>query len=169
MRTLIYTLSLTLLVLSGCSRESTGSNSLPLSFFVVSDERIEKGRYIDEPGFAKLGYIPAAPDLVITHLSGVRAEIMKEQATMVDKDGKETSTTSRAHPTVSIQLRADDAEKFTSLTARAVGKRVLMMIGETPLFAPRVESPILTQNFMISLGDKTDNKKVVEQLKGLAR
>lgn len=133
----------------------------------MSEEKVEGGRFIDTPNFPKLGYIGATPDLVVARLGAVVSDVSRQKDVMVDKNGKQTGLPLRTHPALTIRMRADDAKKFTALTKKAVGKRVLMMQGETPLIAPRVESPIATQSLILTLGDKTDNKKIEDELKKL--
>ena len=86
--------------------------STPLSFYTVSEEKIDGGRFIDTADFPKLGYISAAPDLVITRLAEVLAE---------------TGTTG---PELDITMRPEDAKKFEALTERIVMKKVLLMLGD---------------------------------------
>ena len=169
MRTIISIVCLTAVLLLGCRPASPSAASTPLSFYVVSEEKVEGGRFIDTPDFPKLGYIAAAPDLVIARLEAVAPDVSRRQDVMVDKDGKETVMPLQTKPALTIRMHADDAKKFTTLTEQAVGKRVLIMLGETPLIAPMVQSPIPTQSLILTLGDKTDNKKIEDELKRLVR
>ena len=169
MRTIISILCLTAVLLFGCRPVSPNATSTPLSFYVVSEEKVEGGRFIDTPDFPKLGYIAATPDLVIARLEAVAPDVSRRQDVMVDKDGKETVMPLQTKPALIIRMRADDAKKFTTLTEQAVGKRVLIMLGETPLIAPMVLSPIPTQSLILTLGDKTNNKKIEDELKRLVK
>jgi preprotein translocase subunit SecD len=88
---------------------------------------------------------------------------------MVDKSGKETVMPMQTRPALTIQMRAEDAKKFSTLTKQAVGKRVLLKLGDTPLIAPMVQAPISTPSLILTLGGKTDKKKVEDELKKLVR
>ncbi len=173
MRVLPFVLSIAAMFLSGCDRPSsdagTSGDSVPLSFYVVSDEKIEGGQFIDTPDFPKLGYIAGAADLVITRLEAVVPDVSRQQDVMVDKDGKQTVMPLRTRPALTIRMRSEDAKKFSALTEQAIGKRVLLMLGATPLIAPRIQVPISTPSLILTLGDKTDNKKVEDELKKLVK
>jgi hypothetical protein len=66
-------------------------------------------------------------------------------------------------------MRADDAKKLTAITKKAVGKQVLLMLGDTPLIAPKVVDPISTQSLILTLSDETHKKKIEDELKKLVR
>jgi len=59
------------LVLLGCR----GEVIVPLSFYIVSEEKIEGGRYVDTPDFPKVGYIAAKADLIIVRLAAVTQDV----------------------------------------------------------------------------------------------
>ncbi len=163
MRTLFNILSLaTLFLLTGCQQKNAAG--VPLSFYIVSEEKIDGGQFIDTPDFPKLGYIHATPDLIITKLESVDSG-SPSPSIMLDKDEKVVS--SNSVPTLSILLNSDDAKKFSSLTEQAVGKRLLTMLGDKPLIAPRVPSPISTPKIQLILSEQTDQKKIENELKQL--
>jgi hypothetical protein len=115
MRTLICILFVGAILLTGCRRDSSSATAIPLSFYVVHDEKVEGGRFIDKPDFPKLGYIAATPDLVVQRLQSV------------DLDA--SPPFSLELPAVSIALRSVDAPSFTALTERAIDKKLLVMSG----------------------------------------
>lgn len=169
MRILISILWGTTLLLFGCRDISSPTTNVPLSFYIVSAEKIEGGRFIDTPDFPKLGYIPAVPALVLTKLESVIADVSREQAVMVEKNGKETVEPMKERVAFHIRMRPDDARKFTALTEQAVGKQVLLMLGDTPLIAARVMTPISTQSLLLTFGAKTDTKTVEDGLRKLTK
>jgi hypothetical protein len=173
MQALFCTLSITAILATGCGRPAsagdTSASTAPLSIYVMSDVRIEGGRFIDTPDFPKLGYIGAAAALVITRLEAVAPVLSREQDAMVDKDGKRTVFPVKQLPALSITMRAEDAKKFATITQEAVGKRLLLMLGDTPLIAPTVRAPISTPSLTLTLGEKTDDKRVENDLKKLVR
>ena len=168
MRTQIAFLFIVSLFLVGCSHIPTQGTIIPLSFYIVSEEKMDGGRFIDTPDFPKLGYIDAEPDLVVTTLSAVKATVLREQVSSSSK-GDQTSGEIRESPALDIVLQPDDAKKFQELTGRAVGKRVLLMLDERPLLAPRVRDPILTSTLELTFHEQGDHVKIEEGLKKLVR
>ena len=146
MRPSILVLSVVAILFSGCHRDSSDASIVPLSFYLVSDEKIDGGRFIDAPDFPKLGYIAASPDLVITRLETVSLET--------------SIPYSRERPAISIVMHSEDAQQFTALTERAAGKTLLVMLGDTPLTAPKVMERIPTASMMLVFGTKVDSKQI---------
>jgi len=68
---------------------SNDSHSATLAFHVLSDDKIEGGRFIDTVDLPKLGYISSQPDLVITQLVAVSKTSARTQISNIGKDGKE--------------------------------------------------------------------------------
>jgi hypothetical protein len=147
----VYVLSVLVILLAGCRRGASNATAPPLLFYVVSEGKIEGGRFIDTPDFPKLGYIAPAPELVIRRL----------QAATMD--------TSVPYPAIRIDLRSEDAQQFSALTERAAGKKLLLMLGDMPLAAPRVMERIPTASVMLGFGEGTDSKKAMDGLKMLVR
>jgi len=169
MRALVYILSIATALIAGCGSSSSDVTSDPLSFYVVSEGKIEGGRFIDTLDFPKLGYIAAAPDLVVTRLQAVVPDISRERSVMVDKDGKRTVEPLRERAAFHIRMHPAEARKFTALTEQAVGKRLLVMLGDSPLIAPRVMSPISTESLFMTFGENADTNKIEHALKRLIR
>lgn len=142
-------------LLTGCRPASSDTANAPLSFYIVSAEKVDGGRFIDTPDFPKLGYIAATPDLTITQLEAV----------------KQTVGPMPAIPRINITMHPEDAKKVAALTGQAVGKHVLITLGDTPLIAPQVVGPITGQSFDITLGvnNNTDPKQIISELKTLVR
>ena len=147
--------SVAVVLLAGCRRESSNRASVPLSFYVVSDQKIEGGRFIDTPDFPKLGYIAGTPDLVVTRLESVALDV--------------SPPFSETRPAVSIAMCSQDAPSFTALTERAIDKKLLLMQGDTPLIAPRVKARIPSASLMLTFGEGTDPKKAADDLKKLVQ
>jgi hypothetical protein len=166
-------LSFIVILISGCGRPSsdadTSGSSVPLQFYIVRDDKVEGGQFIDTPDFPKLGHIASAPDLQIIRLDAVVPDVSRQQDVMVDGSGKETVMPLQARPALTIRMRPEDAKKFSVLTEQAVGKRVVLMLGDTPLIAPMIQAPISTPSLILTLGDKTDQQKVEDELKRLVR
>ncbi len=133
-----------------------------LNFFVVSDEAIKDGRYVDTPEFPKLGYISKRPNLIVTGLQFVATN---SHAFITTYQGKTTQSTETV---VEITLRPSDAKIFAKLTADNALRRVLITLGERPLLAPMVMQPINTGRVAISAGTNADFPSVLRGLQRLA-
>ena len=131
--------------------------------------RIEGGRFIDTTELPKLGYISATPELTITRLESVTADISQRREVMIDGNGKRTILPDQNQPAIIIKVPKAEASQFTSLTKRAVGKQLLIALGERPLAAPMVLSPILTQTLTLTSGNRTDRHDLLTELKQLVK
>ena len=168
MRKFIYTLFVVLVSVVGCHRPA--ADAPPLAFYIVSEQKIDGGRFIDTPELPKLGYIAAKPDMVVDELEYANCDpkaIM--DSVMVDDNNKETVVPVKSHAAVEIKFNSADRKRFTSLTERAIGKRILLMQGDVPLMAPDIRMPIDAPGIMISLGSGGNPTNVVEGLKKLVR
>lgn len=166
MRNLFHILLAAVAFFASCGYSATESQSVALAFYVVSEEKIDGGRYIDTLDLPKVGYIAVKPDLVITRLVAVSESVAHSSMVEVGKDGKRTETPFD-QPALTIQIFPADTQKIESLTGQNIGKRVLMMVGDTPLIAPAVQAPISTQSFQITIGKQSDQKVIEDALKKL--
>jgi preprotein translocase subunit SecD len=167
MRNSFYILLASVSLLASRGYSATDTKSGALTFYVVSEKKIDGGRFIDTPDFPKLGYIAAKPDLVITQLVAVSETVAHSSMGKIGKDGKLTETPLPDQPALIVRILPADAQKFESLTEQSIGKRVLLMVGDTPLIAPVVHSPISTQSFQITIGERSDQKVIEDALKKL--
>jgi hypothetical protein len=167
MRNLLQIILAAVVLVANRGYSAVDTESATLAFYIVSDDKIDGGRFIDTLDFPKIGYIAAQPDLVVTQLVAVSESSVRFQSGEVGKDGKEKDTPWRDAPALLVLILPADAQKFESLTERNVGKRVLMMLGKTPLIAPWINMPITTQSFEIRLGDDGNKKAIEDALKRL--
>lgn len=124
-RTFLCSLVVLTVAFAGCRPDTP---AIPLSIYIVSQEKVENGQFIDTSDFPKLGYIGPKPDLTIAKLEEVNSLVITESG--------------QSRPGIIITLRTEDAEKFASLTERAVTKKTLLMVGDMALTAPMVTSPM---------------------------
>jgi hypothetical protein len=164
MRKLIYLFAIFAPFLLGYKAYAQNTNSA-LAFYLVSEEKIEGGRFVDTPEFPKIGYIAAKPDLVVTSLRDVYPQ--ESENVMVDKDGKHTVVA--GPPTLTVRLRAEDGKQFAALTQRSIGKRLLVVLGEKPTAAPMVRMPIQGGSFLIEFSNLEDLKTTEDALRKLIR
>jgi hypothetical protein len=152
MRNLFYILLAAMGFIAGRGYSAADVNSNSLSFYVVSDAKIDGGKFIDTLDFPKLGYIAAEPDLVITQLLSVSNNVFQSQ---IDR------------PTLDLQISPEDAKQFETLTQNNLGKQVLLMLGDTPLIAPRIIGVVSTQNIQVTIGRHSNRKLIEAALKKL--
>jgi hypothetical protein len=142
-------------------------SDLSLYFFIASETKFDGGHSFNAPELAFTGYVGSKPDLVVTELEYVRRGA-PARSFMVDKDGKKTELPQRE--TIVIRFKPKDAAQFTALTERAIGKRLVMMLGNRPLMAPMVEHSIDSPSVEIALGtDEADGNRLLETLKHLTK
>ncbi len=140
-----------------------------LSFYVVSEGKIEGGTFIDTPDLPNTGYISAKPDLVITNLEDVYRQKIEDNAIIVDKDGNQTVVPSHPSFGLVVKLRAEDAKQFGALTERSIGRRLLVALGDKPLTAPVVRMPIESGSLAIQFRNEEELKKTETGFKRLVR
>ena len=121
-----------------------------LAFYVVSPEKIEGGRFIDTKAFPKLGHIAAKPALVITPL---------KEARLIKQPGDRSN--------ILITLQDNKVEQLADFTSKNVGKKILLMLGNEPLIAPRVLEKIRTPALQISLSEEKKRTRILKALKRL--
>ena len=121
-----------------------------LAFYVVSPEKIEGGRFIDTKTLPKLGHISAKPGLVIAQL---------KEASLIKRAGD--------RPNILIVLGDKEVDQFAEFTGRNVGKILLLILGNEPLIAPKVQEKIRTPALQISLTKEHDRINILDALKRL--
>ena len=134
-----------------------------LKFYVVSDEPVPGGRYIDTAECPKVGYIGNTPNLVVRHLQAVSTNTYQ---VFSQYNGKVSVQTNAA---IVIQMAAADETRFAGLTRENVGRCILISLGDRPLMAPRVQTPIKTGDFQISLADGRGAEATLAALKKFVR
>ena len=167
MRKLFFILWVTAVLLPSRGHSATDATNDSLSFYIVSAEKIDGGRYIDTLDFPKVGYIAAKPDLVIVRLVAVSETVTHSSIVNIDKDGKQTETPLPDRPALDVKILPEDAQKFEALTKRAVGERVLLMLGDTPILAPTIHMPISTQSLHLTFAEHGNQKMIEDELKKL--
>ena len=152
MRTLVSILLASTTLVLGDSPMAQGQASL--AFYIVNPQRIDGGRFIDTPDFPKLGYISAVPQLEIKKLE------------TVIPDERRTATTAKGS-TFHIRMTPDDAKQFAVVTEQAVGKQMLIMLGDMPMMAVRVRNPIEGPFLQLHFDEKHDSASIGTALKAL--
>lgn len=143
-----------------------GTNAL-LTFHIISDQKLDGGRFVDTPALPNVGYIGSSPDLVITKLRDVFPQKEAGYAIMGETNGTHRIVPSHPSPSLAVQLQPEDAKGFEALTERALNKRLLVMLGGEPLSAPWVRAPIGGGSFTVSFHSEAELKKTESGLKKL--
>ena len=136
MRTLLYMIAVAASSLTAwrvCGAEATNA---ALTFYVISEQKITGGRFIDTAAIPRAGYIGPVADLVVTNLLDVYSQESASLSIMTDTNGNRCNCYDAARPALTIALAPGEAKQFADLTNRAVRKRLLVMLGTKPLTAP---------------------------------
>jgi hypothetical protein len=111
------------------------SSNEGIGFYVVTEQSINGGKYIDTARFPQLGYIHSVPDMEIRKIKSV------------DKQSLGAGTGKNQ---LLISLRSEDAKALSQFSRTNIGNRILITVGGVPIMAPRIESPIDTPSFLIT-------------------
>jgi preprotein translocase subunit SecD len=164
MRTLFIVLGICITGIFAARAETLVGATNKLCFFVVSEKPIANGRYINSQEFPKLGYISNAPSYVLTRLRETSTNDVTSTTIM---NGKIVSTNISAG--ISITLFPEDAKTFYNFTEENVLRKVLLMLGDQPVAAPRISEPIENGNVRLDSGTNGFSKKVIDGIQNLTR
>ena len=134
-----------------------------LKFYIVSENPIAGGRFIDTPDCPKVGYITNTPNLVITRLESVSTNTTTSYSF---ENGKSSAVLT---PAILINMYGPDAAKFADLTRQNIHRRILICLGERPLIASQIDMPIESGDFQITLGNGKDFEAITATLKKFVR
>ena len=141
----IHTFCLTLaLTLIGFVARGETTNA-PLTFYVVSQEKIEGGKFIDTGALPKLGYIGPKPDLVITQVSKV--------------------STAPPGDWLIVWLLPEDVKSLEAFKS----KQVVVMLGERVLRVVNPMFPITGDLLQLGFENAAELKKVQDALGKLVK
>jgi len=136
-----------------------GGDSETLQFFLVCDDPISDGRFIDTERFPKLGFIARTPALAIHRLK----EVTLEERVQFSQGQ------SRTNWSFNIFFVEEDGAKLKALTATNVSKKLLIMIGNKPVSAPTIRAPLENNSVMIECDDRSLMEWVKKYLAELER
>jgi len=121
------------------TNQSSTNLSEGISFYVVSDTKLDEGFHVDTSHLPEVGYIAKAPDLTIKKIESVIA-------------GKEIvgAGTNQETPTLIIVLPENAAQSLRGFTEKQIGKRVVIAVDQTLLAAPYISTPNNNGQFSVS-------------------
>jgi hypothetical protein len=140
------------------------TTNVALAFYVLSEEKVAGGRFIDTAAIPKAGYIGPVADLVVTNLLDVYPQQAAPFSIMTDTNGNHIAVTNAARPALSIVLAPAEARRFAALTERAVRKKMLVMLGSKPLTAPVIMMPIDSGSIVIEFGHEFGGQAEVDKV-----
>ena len=97
------------------------------------------------------GHRAAEPDLVIGSIKSVSLPKLPD----------------RDHHEVLIRLTADGGKKFSDLTKDNIGKKIMVVICDKPIIAPKVMDRITGGNVMVSTSDPEEAEELAKVLEAL--
>lgn len=100
----------------------------------------------DFPGLPKVGYIGEKPDLTISQLEGV--EYGLGPAYPKPDGGHFPPIPDRR--SLRLRLTPKDAQALQKLTSAHIGSRLLLMLGDQPLVAPEIQTPMTEESMYIN-------------------
>ena len=161
MRNFIITLWVVSTGLAICPRAYSESTNLPITFYIVRDQKFEGGRFFDSFPFPKLGYISSKPDLTVTHLKALSLEETRDQpAHFADRNGKTRKGKVIYPGRLFFTLMDQDFQRLRVLAKKPAGHRLLVMHGERPLTLTSIADAAETPVFWTSLN--TANRAELE-------
>lgn len=134
------------------------TNSPTLELFVVRSDPIDGGRFIDTERFPKLGFIERTPTLAIRRLQQMA---LAEQVPLQGQG--------RTNWSFNIVLTREDAAKLEALTATNISNKLLIMVGNEAVSAPRIIMPLQSGSFGIECQDRSLMQSVKKQLEEMER
>lgn len=169
MKAPFHKFSVGVLLVFGCWGAQCQTTNSVLKFYIVSEQKIDSGRFIDTPTCPKLGYIASTPDLALRKLQEIH-ELNNPTTGEVVKANGGYKIIPQANPKpfdLILQLRAEDAERFESLTERAVTRKLLVMVDDEPVTAAVVFASIKNGKCLMTFSSEEERDRVKEKLKRL--
>lgn len=169
----ICSLPLILLALAttlfGCGNDPLSPDKVSLNFYIVSAQMIQGGQFIDNRDFPKLGWVPAVAALELRELEEVILDTAQPGLVVTDRANRAAVPPMSTGTTFHLRMTPNDSKRFAAVTESAVGKQLLLMLGNQPLIVVRVLTPIAGPNLQVYLDGKHDAARVGDALKKLVK
>jgi hypothetical protein len=157
-----------------CAKAPAETTNAPLTFYLVSKQRIDGGQFFNKFPFPQLGYISSTPDLVVKRLK-VMSSLPESSSPGWAKD-RETGTLSKATIIKAerffFTLHDDDATRLKRVSDKAEGQGqlVLVLFGDKAINLVRPEEiPAKAQLEVIGNWGRAGVKEIADALKNLVR
>lgn len=139
-----------------------------LRFFVVSEVKTETGRYIDTEKLPKIGYVARKPDLEITQLDSVTLEFAKRPVTLTNQNAQQQFKYEK-RPAFRVGLLPQDRQRFADFTEKHILDRIVVMVGDEPLIAPKIVARIDAPAFQLDVLNEKDVEAIHSSLNKLVK
>ena len=140
-----------------------------LEFIVIHEKQFKHSKPIKIEDLEINGFRAEKPDLEVSKLEAITMRPDKQKWTRMKRDGSDQVEGVDVVFRVVIGLDKKAQKGVAKLSAGAIGKRLLIRIGDRALLAPYVQSKIDTPSLEITLHDKDDAKKAVNALRKLTK
>jgi hypothetical protein len=121
------------------------TTNTPLSFYTVTPEKIEGGKFIDTAQLPKFGYIASKPELIITQI--------------------EKLSTASPGDWLNVWLFPEDSKRLQAFK----GKRLVVMVGERVVHVVDPLFPITGNLLQFGFDNATELKKAQDELSKLVK
>lgn len=121
------------------------TTNTPLSFYLVSQEKIEGGKFIDTAALPKLGYIGPKPEFIITQI--------------------EKLSTAPPGDWLNVWLFPEDSRRLQAFKS----KRLLVMLGDRVVHVVDPLFPISGNLLQLGFENATESKKAQDELSKLVK
>ncbi len=157
-----------------CPKALPATTNAPLTFYIVSKQRIEGGEFFNRFPFPKLGYISSTPDLVVKRLKEVSSLPETSGPAWIDD---RTTGSMRKGTIIRVErhfftLQDDDATRLRRLADKAEGQGqlVLGLLGDKAIVLLRPEEiPAKAQLEVIGNWGRSAVEEIADALKNLVR
>ena len=149
-----------------------GTTNAPLTFYVVSKQRIEGGQLFNRFPFPELGYISSKPDLIVERIKDVSSLPESGRPGWAEdrNDGTRKKATIITAERFFFTLHDEDAARLRRLAEKAgrQSQLVLVLFGDKAINLLRTEDiPAKTQFEVMGNWDRAAVKEIADALKDL--
>jgi hypothetical protein len=133
--------------------ETSTVHGARLQFFLVTEDQADGRRRFHTETFPHLGFISETPELEISKLKTVKRHNRK---------------TSDGASQIVVELRETDARVLQKLSEANLGKRLLIVVGDSPVLAPFIHSALNTPELILTVPQTANDDAIYRTLSELA-
>jgi hypothetical protein len=172
MTKLASALSMLVALTATCTSVAAETTNTPLTFYLVTKQKIENGKLFDAFPFPNLGYISSRPDLTIERLKDLSSlpESMRPGLAANREEGTLKKITMVTRERFFFTLHAEDAARLRGVVENAgpQNQLVLILIGDKAINLLRAEDiPATSQFEVMSNWRPTKVNEIAGSLKNL--